>query len=226
MSFRRLTQVLVVLLAFGFASTAVAYKYQGWQAGPWKSHKGKKGMQMWLNSEVETGVHGVRVDVVVEMDAHSIFPVLMDEKRQSEYSFIREFKILERHDRWGYLYQRVKSKGIQDRDFTVKLVMLYPDKPNGGEYGWVWNQANENGPDERKGVVRASVVSGSYVLTPLENGKKTRISYRLWFDPSSWVPDFLINAAVRNAAFETVDQLRKEALMIKEGNHPTIRAAP
>lgn len=225
MQIRRFAQVFIVLFALGIASSAAAYKYQGWQAGPWEFHRQKKGMKMWLNDKVETGVHGVRVDVVVDMDAHSIFPVLMDEKRQSEYSFIREFKILERYDKWGYLYQRVKSKGIQDRDFTVKLVMLYPKVPNGGPYGWVWNQANDHGPDERKGVVRATVVSGSYVLTPLENGKKTRISYRLWFDPSSWVPDFLINGAVRNAAFETVDQLREEARMIKEGTHPTISAA-
>lgn len=225
MGTRNFVQFLLVLFVLGTSSSAAAFNYTGWQKGPWEFHKEKKGMKMWLNEEVPTGVHGVRVDTIVDMPPHDIFPVLMDEKRQSEYSFIREFKILKRYDRWGYLYQRVKSTGIQDRDFTVKLIMLYPDVPNTGPYGWVWTQANDKGPPERDGVVRASVVAGSYVLTPLNGGKRTRISYRLWFDPSSWVPDFLINAAVRNAAFETVDELRVEANLIKAGKHPSISKA-
>ena len=224
MNTRRLVQIVMVLFVLASSATASAFNYTGWQKGPWEFHKEKKGMKMWLNEEVPTGVHGVRVDTVVDLPPHDIFPILMDEKRQSEYSFIREFKILKRYDRWGYLYQRVKATGIQDRDFTVRLVMLYPEVANGGPYGWVWTQANDKGPPERDGVVRATVVAGSYVLTPLKGGR-THISYRLWFDPSSWVPDFLINNAVRNGAFETVEQLRKEADLIKSGKHPTISKA-
>lgn len=176
MGTRRFIQILVILFAFGFASSAAAFNYTGWQKGPWEFHKKKKGMKMWINEDVPSGVHGVRVDTVVDLSPHDIFPVLMDEKRQAEYSFIREFKIIEKHPRWGLLYQRLKATGIQDRDFTVRLVMLYPKIVNGGPYGWVWNQANDKGPPERDGVVRANVVSGSYVLTPLKGGK-TRISY-------------------------------------------------
>ena len=223
---RRLIQLMVLLFVLAASSTAAGFKYTGWQQGPWEFHKEKKGMKMWLNDGVPSGVHGVRVDTIMDMPAHDLFPILMDEQRQAEYSFIREFKILKRGERWGYLYQRVRSTGIQDRDFTVKLLLLYPDIVNGGPYGWVWNQANDKGPPERDGVVRATGVSGSYVLTPLDGGKKTRISYRLWFDPSSWVPDFLINNAVRNAAFETVEQLREEGQLIKAGKHPTISKAP
>lgn len=222
----RLVQILLVAFVLGFAGSASAFKYTGWQKGPWEFHKKKKGMKMWLNEEVATGVHGVRVDTVVDMPPHDIFPVLMDEARQAEYDHIREFKIIKKYNGWGYLYQRVKATGIQDRDFTVKLVMLYPKVANSGPYGWIWTQANDKGPPERDGVVRASVVAGSYVLTPLDGGKRTHISYRLWFDPSSWVPDFLINGAVRSVAFNTVDQLRDEAMMIKKGTHPTISKAP
>ncbi len=203
-----------ILLSAGF-SFAAGYKYKGWQNGPWEFHKSKDGMKMWLNEDVDSGVHGIRVDTVVDLEASKLFPVMMDEDRQASYSFIKEFKIIQHNGDWGYLYQRVSSTGIQDRDFTVKLVMLSPDKYD-GQYGWVWNQENEKGPAERDGVVRATIVAGSYLLTPVGDGTKTRISYRLWFDPSSWVPDFLINAAVRNAGFETVRDLRRASEKIKK----------
>jgi hypothetical protein len=220
--------LFLTFLVTASVALAKSYSYRGWQKGPWEFHKKKKGISMWLNEEVPTGVHGVRVDTVVDVPANLIFPFLTDEDEQAEYSFIREFKILKKYDNWGYLYQRVKATGIQDRDFTVKLVMLHPETVNGGPYGWVWNQANEKGPKPRDGVVRAEHVSGSYVLTPVgKNKKKTRISYRLWFDPSSWVPDFLINGAVRNAAFETVETLRSEAYSLKReaANQPSISSA-
>lgn len=214
---RRWLAILSFLVALGLTSAAIAgsYQYKGWQRGPWEHHKTKDNMTMWLNEDVHTGVHGIRVDTVVDIEAGKLFPVMMDEERQGSYSFIREFKIIKRYDNWGYLYQRVQSTGIQDRDFTVKLVMLTPDKYD-GQWGWVWEQANDKGPAPRDGIVRATVVSGSYVLTPVGDGTKTRISYRLWFDPSSWVPDFLINGAVRNAGFETVRDLRRAAEKIKK----------
>lgn len=208
--------LLSFALVLGIAAPAASYKYKGWQAGPWEKHKTKDGMTMYLNEEVSSGVHGVRVDTVVDMPASKLFPVLMDADRQREYSFIREFRIISHNNKIGYLYQRVRATGIQDRDFTVKLTLVWPETENGGPYGWIWEQANEKGPAPRDGIVRADVVSGSYVLTPVANGTKTRISYRLWFDPSSWVPDFLINGAVRDAGFETVRELRRAAKLIKE----------
>lgn len=214
---RRFLALLVFVSVLAAASFALAkYRYKGWQAGPWEFHKSKDDMSMWLNEEVETGVHGVRVDTVIDVPASDIFPFMTDEKRQASYTFIREFKIIKQYKDWGYLYQRVQSTGIQDRDFTVRLQMIAPATKNGGQYGWVWEQANDKGPPPKDGVVRATVVSGSYILTPLgQNGERTRVSYRLWFDPSSWVPDFLINAAVRNAAFETVHEIREAAVRLK-----------
>jgi len=197
-------------------TVAPSFSYHGWQRGPWEKYDNKDHMTMWLNEDVTTGVDGVRVDTLVDIPANQLFPALTDEERQKEYSFIREFKILKKYHNWGYLYQRVQSTGIQDRDFTVKLVMVKPKHENAGPYGWVWRQANDKGPPPRDGVVRAEHVAGSYLLTPVgKNHDKTLVSYRLWFDPSSWVPDFLINMAVRDAAYETVRKIRKDAVRMK-----------
>lgn len=214
---RSIALLLFLSVFFAIPSATADYTYEGWQKGPWEFHKKKNGISMWLNDQVTTGVDGVRADVVVDLPANHVMPFLMDGEKQAEYSYIREFKVLQNYGDWGYLYQRLKATGIQDRDFTVKLVMIKPKTQNGGPYGWQWVQANEKGPAEKDGVVRASVVAGSYVLTPVgKNNEKTRISYRLWFDPSSWVPNFLINNALRNGVFETVAKLRQEARAAKK----------
>jgi len=198
---------MLFFLVAGGAFAQPKANYEGWQKGPWGEHEREDGLVMYLNDEVPTGIDAVRVDTVIDQPAHKLFPIIIDEERARSYSFIREFKPIAVYGDWGYLYQRVKATGVDDRDFTVKLKLVKPETRNGGPYGWKWKQANDKGPAPRDGVVRATVVSGSYLLTPIEDGKKTLVSYRVWFDPGTWVPDFLVNPAVRNSAKETVQRL-------------------
>lgn len=213
-----LSFILVLSLAGVAVGSGVAFKYSSWQKGPWDKHKNKKRMTMWLNDDVPTGdVEGIRIDTMIPMPADEIFPILVDPDRAAKYSFIREFKVIKRYDDWGYLYQRVKATGVDDRDFTVYVKMIKPEKPNTGQYGWVWKQANEKGPAPVEGVVRAKDIEGSYILTPIgQNRDKTLVSYRLWFDPNTWVPDFLINMAARKSAWETIRRLREDATRLKK----------
>lgn len=209
--------VLFALLLTSFDLSAQVYTYSGWQRGPWEKHKSKKRMTMYLNDQVTSGVEGIRIDTVINLPVDEVFPIIVDAKRAASYSFIREFKILKRNaNGTGYLYQRLQATGVADRDFTVYVRQVVP-KTGKGSYGWLWDQANHKGPKPRDGIVRAKIISGSYILTPVgKNSQKTRVSYRLWFDPNSWVPDFLLNMAARNGAFETVARLRRDAARKKK----------
>ena len=211
---RGLVSFIFVAALLGLAGPVSAQKisYEGWQKGPWAKYNQEDGLTVFLNDSVPTGVDAIRVDAILDFPAHDLFPIITSEERARSYSFIREFKVIANYaNKWGYLYQRVKSNGIDDRDFTVKLRIVIPKDVNGGPYGWKWKQANEKGPKPKDGVVRASVVSGSYLLTPIDGGKRTLVSYRLWFDPTTWVPDFLVNPALRNGAIETVKRLEIDA---------------
>lgn len=209
--------LLVLLSLAGIAVASSSYNYKGWQKGPWEKHKNKKRMTMWLNEDVPTGgVEGIRIETMIPLPADQVFPILVDPDRASGYSFIEEFKPLAHYGDWGYLYQRVSATGVDDRDFTVYLKLMKPEKPNQGQYGWIWKQANDKGPPPKEGVVRAKDIEGSYILTPIgPNKDKTLVSYRLWFDPNSWVPDFLINIATRKSGWETIERLREDADRLK-----------
>lgn len=202
--------IFLLILGWGSIGWAQNHTYSGWQKGPWKRHKTKSRMTMYLNDEVTSGIDGIRIDTVIDLPVEHVFPIIVDAKRAASYSFIRDFKILEKNaDGTGYLYQRLQATGVDDRDFTVFMRQVVPKVVGKGSYGWLWKQANTKGPKPKKGVVRAKIVSGSYILTPVgSKGKKTRVSYRLWFDPNTWIPDFIINMKTRSGAFETVKRLR------------------
>ncbi len=205
------TVLALVSLALSGSAFAEGPAYKTWQKGPWKQHDRDQGITVYINEEAaQGGVEAVRADLIINAPADKIFPILIDPDRAKSYSFIAEFKVVGHYGDWGYLYQRVQTTGVDDRDFTVHLRMIKPSTPNGGPYGWVWKEANEKGPKPVDGVVRAVGVQGSYFLTPLKSGQ-TLVSYRVYFDPDSWVPNFLINRAVRNSAFETVKRLRSDA---------------
>ena len=209
-----LVGVAALLAAIGTAA-AKGPLYTGWQKGPWEHYDSEDGITVWTNDQVETGVEAVRAEAMIPLPASKLFPIIIDEDRAKGYSFIGDFEILERHDDWGYLYQRVKATGVDDRDFTVRLQMVKPTVENAGPYGWQWTQANDKGPGPKDGIVRATRVQGSYLLTPVGDGTKTLVSYRVWFDPNSWVPNFLINNAVRDSATETVRRLMQDSAKMK-----------
>jgi hypothetical protein len=213
MSMRPVVPLVCAILAFAVSSSAFAEgpNYNGWQKGPWQKHDRDEGITTYINEKAAQGsVEAVRADLIINAPADKIFPILIDPDRAKSYSFIAEFKVVGHYGDWGYLYQRVQTTGVKDRDFTVHLKMLEPKTANTGPYGWVWKEANEKGPKPVDGVVRAQGVQGSYFLTPLSSNQ-TLVSYRVYFDPDSWVPSFLINRAVRSSAFETVKRLRSDA---------------
>ena len=141
----------------------------------------------------------VRVDAILDGPIDELFKLVIDHDRAAKFSFVREYKVLSQSDSDAYVYQRVKDSNLADRDFTIHITLIRPTEANKNSWGFAWTQANSKGPAPRPGVVRATMVQGSYVLTPLKDGR-TQLSYRLIFDPNTWIPDFVLRRAVRGAA--------------------------
>jgi hypothetical protein len=209
-----LLTVLSLLLCTLVPAAALAqhHIYVGWQKGPWEHFSTDDGIQVYTNDEPPKGtdVDAVRVDTVLNGPIEPLFKMVIDHERAAKFSFVREYKVIHQTDSEAYVYQRVKESGLVDRDFTIHIQLIRPTAQNGNSWGFSWKQANHKGPAERNGVVRATMVQGSYVLTPLPDGR-TKLSYRLIFDPNTWIPDFVLRRAVRNAAVETVKTLRRDA---------------
>lgn len=204
-----LVSILLISLT---ALDASAQVYSGWQRGPWEKFDRDEGIQVFTNEEPPkgTGVDAVRVDIILDGPIEDLFKLCIDHDRASKFSFVREYKVLKQTDKDAYIYQRVKESGLADRDFTIHIKLIRPTPENNNSWGFSWQQANDKGPAPRDGIVRATMVAGSYVLTPLKDGR-TQLSYRLIFDPNTWIPDFVLRRAVRNAAVETVKTLRRDA---------------
>jgi hypothetical protein len=208
----RLLPALLLFSALGATTVSAQQLHSGWQKGPWELFDKEEGLTIYTNDEPPkgTGVDAVRVDAILNGPIDDLFKLVIDHDRAAKFSFVREYKVLSQSDSDAYVYQRVKDSNLDDRDFTIHITLIRPTEANKNSWGFAWTQANSKGPAPRPGIVRATMVQGSYVLTPLKDGR-TQLSYRLIFDPNTWIPDFVLRRAVRGAAVETMKTLRIDA---------------
>jgi hypothetical protein len=89
-------------------------------------------------------------------------------------------------------YTRVTAPFVSDRDSINQITMTRGTAVNGGVYRSEWVTR----PDElpaRDGVVRVRLNSGSWVLQPIDGGRRTRVTYTLLTNPGGYIPKWLAN---------------------------------
>ena len=66
-------------------------------------------------------------------------------------------------------------------------------------------------PSFKKGIVRTPTNDGSWLLEPIDDGKKTRATYLLFTDPGGSLPTWIANKANSGAIPDIFVALRKYA---------------
>lgn len=144
---------------------------------------------------------GVRVfknpaSEIAHLGAEGVLPAAPEEVRKALLDYTRhpgvvrrlaESRILERHESWLVVYQRLALPIISDRDFTI-LVRWGSD----GDALWLtFEAANHAGPGPRDGLVRIPVHEGSWRLQRLAGGRATLARYQAKIDLAGWVPRWM-----------------------------------
>ncbi len=192
------------------------YKYSGWENGPWELHDMQYGIKVYINEKAPADVAAFRADAVIDLPADKIFPILIDHERARKNPVMDAYKVLKTENGRTLIYQRVKDSIVNPRDYILWTRSFKPEKPNTGRYGFVWESAKKGeGPAPKDEYVRVTNVKGSFILTPIDGGKRTRVSYRSLFDPGAFAPTMLVNSALSDATVDFVERLRKDAERLK-----------
>lgn len=102
------------------------------------------------------------------------------------------------------VYSYIDMPLVSDRDVTTRAVRSFD--PDSGVYRVEWN-ATDEGPAPREGVVRLEKSSGSWVFTPLPDGR-THAAYESHAEIGGSIPAWLLNSLMNDTVVDGIVHLR------------------
>ena len=93
-------------------------------------------------------------------------------------------------------YAQINPPVVSMRDYTILIHDESKPGPGEGEetYASRWEDGSTRGPAEKKGFVRVKNNEGSWLLEPIDGGKRTKATYVLFTDGGGGIPAFLLNS--------------------------------
>jgi hypothetical protein len=161
----------------------------------WKLASQSGGITLYSRSRPSSSLKEFKGIGDIEASTRAVHSVLDDvDGYPSFMPFTVECRILKREGDSVFTYQRLSPKIVTDRDYTIRLHEKSWSAPGGLAYLNRWESANEQGPAERKGVLRVKLCEGAWLLEP-QGTTKTRATYSIYTDSGGALPAFIANKA-------------------------------
>lgn len=204
-SFPAILLLLVAVPVFCFASEPAPFSMrEGWTLSSERS-----GIALYSRLRPGSSLKEFKAVGEIDAPARAVHNVIDDiEAYPSFMPFTAECRLIKREADSIIIYQRLSPKICSDRDYTLRIRETSSAGPNGVVYVNRWEQANELGPAEKKGVVRVKVNEGGWLLEP-EGATKTRATYTVYTDTGGAIPAFIANRASQIAVGRLFVAVRK-----------------
>ncbi len=139
---------------------------------------------------------GRRIMAVAEVDAppEIVFNVVSDFDNYRDFMpYVEESRVLSRTSDSELLsYQRIAPPFVSERDYPLKFTLTRGTPVNGGVFKTEWSVSPKTLP-KVKGIVRITLNDGSWLMEPLDGGKRTHLTYTLLTHPGGLIPNFVAN---------------------------------
>lgn len=203
---RSLLTGIAVILA---ASTALAQEQE------WETLQDKP-IVVKARNRATGGVKEFWAEGDIKGEVTDIQDVLTDTSRFTKYMpYMTEAREISKPDPDGaiYIYLRLDMPVLSPRDFIHKV---YIDKDarqpwTKGVYASHWHAMPSKLP-QRDGVVRLQISEGSWLVTPLPNGK-AHLIYKFSADPGGNIPSIFANMNNVKGPVETFAAVEREAAL-------------
>jgi hypothetical protein len=161
----------------------------------WKLASQSGGITIYSRSRPSSSLKEFKGVGDIEAPTRAVHGVLDDvDSYPSFMPFTVECRIVKREGDSVFTYQRLSPKIVTDRDYTIRLHEKSWSAPGGLAYLNRWQSANDQGPAERKGVLRVKLCEGAWLLEP-QGTTKTRATYSIYTDSGGALPAFIANKA-------------------------------
>lgn len=157
---------------------------------------------------------GRRIMAVAEVNVppEIVFNVVSDFDNYPDFMpYVEESRVLGRtSDSELISYQRIAPPFVSERDYPLKFTLTRGMPANGGVYKTEWTVIPKTLP-KVKGVVRITLNDGSWLMEPLDGGRRTRLTYTLFTHPGGLIPDFVTNLSNTVAIPKLFEAVKKRA---------------
>jgi hypothetical protein len=166
-----------------------------------------------LSTRARAGTPIMEVKATGDVDAppERVFAAITDFEHQAgNMPYVKDQKVFSRSDTGAVFWTVADFPLISARDWLLKAT--FEKNFDGGKYRVSWEpiEVKEAAPPA-DGVVRITVNTGSWLLEPLDGGKRTRATYALFTDPGGSIPSFVANKANTTALPDLFAAVRKRA---------------
>lgn len=169
------------------------------------------GLEVRERARPGSSVREIEVESVIDATPERVFRVLLDFDRCTELMpYTAEARVVHREagGRVTHVYTVIDAPLVARRDYTLRLADESDWQGGAGFLLLTWT-LSALGPPPREGVVRVAVNEGSWRLDPLDGGRQTRATYRLFTDPGGGLPAWAVGIGNRKALPEVMAAVRK-----------------
>jgi hypothetical protein len=149
---------------------------------------------------------------VVEAPLPLVATVILDTNRRLEWiEGLDDSRII----RWGDNYSFIEYDHIdmpifmQDRDFVSKIIMSFDLSKTEMVFHY---QPSDDPSVPRTNYIRGELIDATFILSSIDDDKKTRVDASFLCDPKGSIPKWLVNFFLKDWPKKTFRNLRKEVL--------------
>ena len=215
--------LVLVLLSGALASRVAAERFDFTQA-EWEELEQNRGIRTFRWRPPGHDLFAFRGIGIIDAPVVKIATLFDDWKRQEEWMpdlvEIRVVRRVNAIERVQYMLFATPFV-IKDRDFVISTRAHFDSETHVMRIEF-HSVADEDAPET--GNVRGRIVAGEYLLEPLAQDAKTRLTIQVYLDPRGSVPRWVVNHTQRSFPQRTISALRERCRREDVPDHPLIRA--
>lgn len=176
---------------------------------PWEKFDEEDGIALFRREVPGSGIVALRGEGLVDASLLRVGSVLIDASRASEWiEGLEEARIIRRLSRTEYVQwdHFGGTFGLTDRDFVFKAKLEF--KPREKQVIVSFHSVKDSAAPKTP-YVRGDVY-GSYALTQVDGGRRTRVSAEVLCDPKGSVAKWIANLRQRSWPYKTIANLRRQ----------------
>lgn len=178
----------------------------------WKFDSKEEGVTLMRRDRPGTVIREFKATGIIDAPPTEVWKVLRDFQNYKDltaYAQKTEVVGTESDGKVVHLYVVTAPPLIDKRDYCVKYVDESDWKDGKGYYQQSFTLSDKGPPPAKEGMVRMKLFDGQWRLEPVEDGKKTSVTYTIAADPGGSLPNWVVNSlagpGVRNT-FKTIRQ--------------------